>query len=156
MHALIGFHVFLGEAGALAFFLVFVGLLGASEASVRRAKVAALFGMLFLIGAWFAGGLHYLTEYSAVVKPIIKSGPFPWAHLVITETKEHVFLFLPFLAVLTWGLLKRYQNELVQNRHFRMAVLVLALFIVLMAFAMAGMGFIISTSYRAALETNAL
>lgn len=156
MSILVGLHAFLGEAGALAFFLVFISLLSPSEASIRRARVAACWGVIFLVGSWMIGGWHYLTDYALVVKPVIKAGPFPWAHLVMTETKEHVFLFLPFLAVLTWGLIKRYQGELVENRNARTAVLVLAVFIVLIAFAMAGMGFIISSGYRAALEASAL
>ena len=30
---------------------------------------------------------------------MIKAGPYPWAHTVFMEAKEHIFLFLPFLAV---------------------------------------------------------
>ena len=112
--------------------------------------------MLFLVGSWVAGGAHYLTDYATAVKPVIKAGPVPWAHSVITETKEHVFLFLPFLAVLAWGLLNRYRDEFMQNRSARMAVLVVSLLIVLMAFAMAGMGFIISSGFRSALEAQVL
>lgn len=156
MDTLIGLHAFLGEAGALAFLWVFIEVLNASESSVRRARLAALLGTLFLLGSWFAGGLHYLTDYATIVKPVIKAGPLPWAHTVITETKEHVFLFLPFLAILTWGLLNRYKNELIQNRNVRKAVRVLSLLIVLMAFAMAGMGVIISNGFRAALEAKVL
>ncbi len=156
MSILIGLHAFLGEAGALAFLWVFVELLSSSQSSLRRARLAALLGVLFLLGSWVAGGTHYLTDYATAVKPIIKEGPLPWAHSVITETKEHLFLFLPFLALLTWGLLKRYQDEFMQNRNLRVAVLVLSILIVLMAFAMAGMGFIISSGFRAALEAQVL
>jgi len=154
MHVLIGLHAVLGEVGALAFLWVFVELLNPSESRLRRARIVAFLGMMFLVGAWITGGFYYLTEYGAAVKPIIKSGPIPWAHSVITETKEHVFLFLPFLAILEWGLLRRYRDEFIQNRNFRIAVLLIALLIVLIAFAMAGMGFIISSGFRAALEAN--
>ncbi|MFZ3031430.1 MAG: hypothetical protein WA082_00135 [Candidatus Moraniibacteriota bacterium] len=156
MHALIAAHAFLGEAGALAFLWVFIELLNASASGLKRARLAALLGLLFLVGSWIVGGTYYLTDYSAAVKPIIKAGPYPWAHAVITETKEHVFLFLPFLALLTWGLLTRYRDELLQNHAARKAVMAVALLIVLMAFAMAGMGFIISSGLRAALEAKAL
>ena len=154
MHILIGLHATLGEAGALAFLWVLIELLNPTESRLRRARIAALLGTLFLIAAWFAGGFYYVTEYGALVKPIIKSGPLPWAHEVITETKEHVFLFLPFLGVLVWGLLTRYQNEFIQNRNARIAVVLLSALIVLTAFAMAGMGFIISSGFRAALEAK--
>lgn len=156
MHFLIGIHAALGEAGALTFLWVMVEMLNPSESRLRRARIAALLGVLFLIGAWFFGGFYYITEYGAAVKPIIKSGPMPWAHEVITETKEHVFLFLPFLAILALGLLNRYHTEFLQNRNFRIAVLLLSGLIVLMAFAMAGMGFIISSGFRAALEAKVI
>jgi len=156
MHVLIGLHAALGEAGALLFLWVLVEMLDPSESRLRRARLAALLGTLFLIGSWVVGGFYYVTEYGAAVKPIIKSGPLPWAHSVITETKEHVFLFLPFLAMLALGLLKRYKDEFVQNRGARIAVIITSAFITLMAFAMAGMGFIISSGFRAALEATTL
>lgn len=154
MHTLIALHAVLGEFGALAFLWVFVELLNPSESRLQRARIAAFLGVIFLIASWFFGGFHYLTEYGAVVKPIIKAGPIPWAHSVITETKEHVFLFLPFLAILELGLLRRYKDEFMQNTNFKIAALLVALLIVLLAFAMAGMGFIISSGFRAALEVN--
>src|SRR3989344_7274426 len=145
MHPLIMIHAVLGEAGALAFLWVLVELLSPTESRIRRARIVALLGTVLLIAAWIVGGYYYVTIYGPDVKPLIKAGPFPWAHSVITETKEHVFLFLPFLAFLTWGLLTRYRDELLENHATRKAVMFVALLIVLMAFAMAGMGFIISS-----------
>ena len=156
MHLLIGIHAAMGEAGALAFLWVLIELLNPSESRLRRARIAAALGTLLLVGAWFVGGFYYVTEYAAVVKPIIKGGPLPWTHEVITETKEHVFLFLPFFLILVWGLLSRYRNELMQNRNIRVAVIILSGLIVLMAFAIAGMGFMISSGFRAALEAKML
>jgi len=150
----LGTHAFLGEAGALAFLWVFIEMLNPSERRLYRARLAAFLGVLFLVGAWIVGGYYYVTEYGAFVKPVIKAGPIPWAHSVITETKEHVFLFLPFLAIYVWGLLKRYKDEFIQNASQRKAVLVVSILIVLLAFSMAGMGFIISSGFRAALEAK--
>ncbi|OGZ46026.1 MAG: hypothetical protein A2756_04480 [Candidatus Ryanbacteria bacterium RIFCSPHIGHO2_01_FULL_48_27] len=154
MHLLIGLHAALGEAGALAFLWVLIELLNPSESRLRRARIAAALGTLLLSGAWFFGGFYYVTEYGVAVKPIIKSGPLPWTHDVITETKEHIFLFLPLLAALVWGLLSRYRNELMQNRGARIAIVLLSGFIVLIAFTIAGMGFLISSGLRAALEAK--
>lgn len=156
MHPLIAFHAVLGEVGALAFLWVFVEMLNPSESRINRARKVALLGTLFLFGAWFFGGFYYVTDYGTLVKPVIKEGPLPWAHNVITETKEHVFLFLPFLAIFVLGLLRRYKDEFIQNKNFRTSVLVVSGLIVLLAFAMAGMGFIISSGFRAALEAQAL
>lgn len=156
MHTLVGLHAFLGEAGALAFLWVFIEVLNTSEASIRRARQAALIGVALLVLAWIAGGWHYLTDYAVAVKPVIKAGPFPWAHIVITETKEHIFLFIPFLAFLVWGLLSRYRDELRENLEARKAILITSFLVVLLAFAMAGMGVLISSGFRAALEMKFL
>lgn len=156
MNLLIGIHAGLGEMGALAFLWVLVELLNPTESRLRRARIAAAIGTSFLLASWVTGGIYYLTDYQAVVKPVIKAGPLPWAHSVITETKEHLFLFLPFLAVLVWGMLSRFRGELVANRGLRFSVILCAGLIVLMAFSMAGMGYVISSGFRAALEAKVL
>ena len=95
---LIGLHAWLGEFAALMFVWAFIELSSGADANIRRARTAVLLGLVFLFGAWFAGGYYYVEFYGAQVKPYIKEGPFPWAHGVVMETKEHVFLFLPLLA----------------------------------------------------------
>jgi len=156
MHPIIGLHAVLGELGALAFLWVLVELLSPTEARVRRARVVAFLGLIFLIAAWIVGGYYYVNIYGVDVKPIIKAGPTPWAHSVITETKEHVFLFLPFLATLAWATLERYRAEIASNRNLRIGLILISALIVLLAFSMAAMGFIISSGFRAALEAQAL
>jgi len=156
MHSLIGIHAGLGEAGALAFLWVLVELLNPNESSIRRAKTVALIGTVFLFLSWFVGGYYYLEHYGPHVKALIKAGPVPWAHSVITETKEHVFLFLPFLAILTWATLKRYGNSIISDRRAKIAAIILAGLIVAIAFSMAGMGYLISSGFRSALESKVL
>lgn len=152
MHTLIGLHAGLGEIGALASLWVFVELLNMSEVSLRRARIAALIAVIFFIGSWVVGGYNYLTDYATAVKPLIKSGPLPWAHLVITETKEHVFLFLPFLAIIEWSLLAKYKKELLSDQNFKKVALYISFLTVLLALSMVGMGVLISSGFRATLE----
>lgn len=147
-------HAALGEIGALAFLWVAVELLSPSESHIRRAGIAASVGVVLLFLAWIAGGYYYLTDYQALVKPVIKAGPYPWAHAVITETKEHVFLFIPFLAIAAWSIIRERGITLLGDRKARIAAVVLAGFVVLFAFSMAGMGFIISSGMRGALEAQ--
>lgn len=156
MHPLIGIHAVFGELGALAFLWVLVELLNPNESRVRRAATVATIGVAFFLLAWIAGGYYYLTEYQSIVKPVIKAGPLPWAHYVITETKEHVFLFIPFLSIAAWSIIKSYGIELVRDKKMRIAVILLSGLIVIMAFSMAGMGFIISSGFRDALEVQIL
>lgn len=150
---LIGSHAFLGELGALMFLWVLVELFDPTPDRLRRARLISLLGTIFLITAWVVGGYYYVKFYGPLVKPVIKAGPMPWAHSIVIETKEHVFLFLPFLAILTTGLLHSLREQLIANRQFRIALLVLAGLIVLIAFAMAGLGVMTSMGFRSALES---
>jgi hypothetical protein len=156
MHFLIGLHAGLGEMGALAFLWVLVELLNPTEDRLRRAQRVAMIGATLLFLSWIAGGYYYLGHYQADVKGLIKGGPDPWAHTVITETKEHVFMFLPFLAVLVWGTLAKFGLDLQKNKKVLRSTILLAGFIVLMSFAMAGMGYLISSGLRSALEHKVL
>ncbi|AJF60294.1 MAG: hypothetical protein QT03_C0001G0806 [archaeon GW2011_AR10] len=152
---LIGLHAFLGEFGVIAFLWVFVELLSPTEARLKRAKIASMIGVFLLFASWLVGGYYYVNVYGSEVKPLIKAGPEPWAHAIFTETKEHVFMFLPFLGVLILGLVSVYGNRLLQDTKARNAVLLLAIVVVVIGFSMAGMGYLISSGARAALEAGA-
>lgn len=146
---LVGIHAALGEIGAIAFLWVFVELLGASEAGWKRARVAALGGVLAFLASWFTAGAYYLGPYAESVKPIIKAGPEPWAHSVFMEVKEHLFLMLPFLGILIAYSL---WTSGPADTKARRGVLYLSMLTALLALAMAGMGYLITGGYRSAIE----
>lgn len=153
MNLLIGIHAALGELGALAFVWVAVELINPTEGRIKRAKTVALIGVIAFFISWVAGGYYYLTNYQASVKALILGGPNPWAHDVFTETKEHVFMFLPFMALVVWGVIKQYGNDLIENKKdLAKAVMILSAFVALFAFTMAGMGYLISSGARGGLE----
>ena len=157
MNVLIGLHAGFGELGALAFLWVAIELINPTEGRIRRATMVALFGTVAFFLSWLTGGYYYLTDYQSVVKPLIKKGPYPWAHSVITETKEHVFMFLPFLSFVVWGALKQYGNDLLTSRtSLAYSIMILAALIFIGAFVMAGMGYLISSGMRSALEQRIL
>lgn len=147
---LIGLHAGIGEIGALSFLWVFVELLNPNLQRVARAKIAALVGTIALFTAWIVGGYYYVSFYGTNVKPIIKAGPMPWAHSVMTETKEHVFLFLPFLAILILGLINVYKEKLAKGERVK-SIVILSLLVFLITMAMAGMGYMISSGFRTAI-----
>ena len=149
----IGVHAGIGELGAIAFLWVFIELLDPNAARTRRAHIAAFIGALSLWVSWIVGGYYYVVYYGSNVKPVIKEGPLPWAHLVVTETKEHVFLFLPFLAILVLGLIIAHRKELNGGRRIQ-SILVLSLLVFLIGMAMAGLGYTISSGFRSAIEAN--
>jgi hypothetical protein len=144
---LIGIHAGLGEFGIFVFLWMFVELLNPTAARIKRAKIACVIGLILIILSWLAGGYYYVNIYGPEVKPLIKEGPAPWAHLVFTETKEHIFLFIPILSMLiTTILFKADMNKA------RKSILMLLGLTILLGLSMAGMGYIISTGARTALE----
>ncbi len=155
VHPLVGIHAFLGEAGIISFVWVFVEMLNPIPSTIKRAKIAALIGVILFFVSWIAGGYYYVEYYGENVKPIIKEGPQPWAHSIFTETKEHVFLFLPFLSLLVFGIIKKYEKQISKDKNIRKAVLALCGVIFLIGVLMAGMGYLISTGARTALEAGA-
>ena len=67
------------------------------------------------------------------------------------EVKEHLFLFLPFLAFLEVFLIKNYSNRIEEVRR---TLLIIAVTIVLFGFMMEFVGALISNAARAALEAK--
>ena len=98
-HPLIGVHAIFGELGIFAFVWAFVELFDPTTQRLKRAKTASLVGTVFFMLSWIIGGYYYVSFYGPIIKPLILEGPQPWAHTVVMEAKEHIFLFLPFLAI---------------------------------------------------------
>ncbi|EKD78686.1 MAG: hypothetical protein ACD_41C00299G0011 [uncultured bacterium] len=94
-------HVLLGVIGTMSAYVVWRELLR-SQPRPSWLKWYSLTTWVTWLGAWLAGGYYYVFYYGEQVKPVIKAGEYAWAHSVVTEWKEHVFLFLPFLAFATW------------------------------------------------------
>jgi hypothetical protein len=147
-------HATAAEIGLFAFLWVLVELLNPTETRIRRAKIAAFIGVVCLLTAWFAGGFYYVEVYGSQIKPAIKASDAKWVHNIVMEVKEHVFLFLPILAILTAALLHKYDKELIKNSDARVTVVLLAGLIFLLGFSIAGMGAIIASGYRFALEAG--
>jgi hypothetical protein len=154
LNPLVLVHATVAELGLFAFLWVFVELLNPTETRVRRAKIAAMIGVACLIAAWFAGGFYYVEVYGSQIKPVIKASDAKWVHSIVMEVKEHAFLFLPILASLVAALLYRFDKELISNRDARVSVVMLSGLIFLLGFSIAGMGAIIASGYRFALEAG--
>lgn len=151
VYYLIGMHAALGELGAIGFLWVLIELLNPSALRISRAKIVAVIATILIFLSWLSGGFYYV-EYYGPVKAIIKEGPQPWAHLVFTETKEHIFLFLPFISILTTAMLIKYEKAILKNKNIRHSIMALSLAIFLLAVLVGVMGYLISTGARIALE----
>lgn len=95
---LIGLHLGFAIIGIDAF-LWLLGKFKGDDGARKSRIVTAAVGVGAFAASWLTGGYYYVVYYGTLVKPIIKSGVAPWAHGIIMETKEHIFLFIIPLAV---------------------------------------------------------
>ena len=146
-HPGIGIHAIFGELSAVLFLWTFVELYrGVDQTNVRRVRRISLAALVSLALSWIVGGNYYLTGYQQI-KGVIVEGPQPWSHEIIMEAKEHIFLFLPVLGILQTMAL-RTREEVTGDARY--ALLIVTGLLVLTVFAIAGLGYLISSGFRAA------
>lgn len=142
---LLSAHVILGIVGLVASFAVTLNLFR-KNGSIKRRMMWAWAAFASYIVSWFSGGYYYWFYYGDFVKPSIKEGTYPWAHLVFMEFKEHAFLFLP---VATFALAVAV-TKVTEERHPELlgSVKTLAVIITIIATIVTLSGIIISGSAR--------
>lgn len=147
-------HSISGGLASLALAWIILETLYPTERGLHRARVASyLAAFLVTTGCWVAGGYNYLTAYGSQVKPTILAGPEPWVHQIVMETKEHIFIFLPIIALaLSLSLYYLDGDSFLGDARSRRAINMiacLALFLVLLMFLM---GAVISNAGSAGVE----
>lgn len=90
-------HATFGVLGCLAAMWVFVETLNAQPGNTARTQKAAIVAALAMAAAWVFGGYWYVHFYP-VEKAMILKGPWPFAHDIFMETKEHLFFITGVLA----------------------------------------------------------
>lgn len=140
-------HVLFGVVGTIVYYMVWRDGLK-KQPNIRWLQGLSLTGTISYVLAWISGGYYYLTHYGSTVKPIIKAGAYPWAHSVIMEAKEHVFFFLPILAILVMLLWWLLPNEMQQEPKLKQAAAGLSGIISLVGMAMIFSGIVISGAVR--------
>ena len=143
-------HATFGVLGTLSAVWVFVEALNAREDNARRTRRASLVVATCMFVAWILGGYWYVHFYPAD-KAIILKGPWPFAHNIFMETKEHLFfltLILAFyLPIAAW-------DKLWANANARKMVLYVAMLIVFSGLAIEGSGAIINHGAKVALRAT--
>ncbi len=152
MQPLVFLHALAGLLGTIAFGWVLLELRKPGKENYAMAHTAAALGIILLLFSWAMGGFYYVTVYGPSVKPLVKQEA-AWVHDIGTETKEHIFLFLPFLALADLALVdyafrRKSAAALKLAQLFAAAILVLGLIVTVE-------GFVISNTARAALEAGA-
>ncbi|MBI4088054.1 hypothetical protein HY418_01585 [Candidatus Kaiserbacteria bacterium] len=141
-------HPTTGALAIISTVWVFVEALNASARNRVRLWWASCIGAFFMVATAVAGGYWYITYY-AVDKAAILAGPWPIAHTLVMETKEHIFFITLILSLLLPLIIAR--EDLVANRGARILVLVVSALVVLSAFAIEGAGAFISMAARISL-----
>ncbi len=143
---LIGFHLGFAIVGIDAF----LWLLGQfkDDGGLRKSRImTAAIGVAAFVASWIAGGYYYVIYYGTLVKPVIKSGLAPWAHNIVMETKEHIFLFVIPLAM-TVLCITLLEKEDVERLALRRLAMWLSGTVAVLGFLIGAMGFIISAAAR--------
>jgi hypothetical protein len=140
-------HASFGAIGCLAALWVFVEALNARLANRGRIRTASLLTALAIAAAWICGGFWYVHFYPAE-KALILGGPWPFAHSLFMETKEHLFFVTAILAFL---LPIATREEADTNAAARNLVLALSGLIVITGLTIEGAGAVISHGVKVAL-----
>lgn len=133
-------HPTFGVLGIMAAVWTLVEALNASESNQYRIRMAAGAVAICIVFTWLLGGFWYVNYYYAD-KAVILKGPWPWAHDLFMETKEHLF-FIPLILALYLPIVAA--RKLAANAAARAMVMVVATFIILNGLAIEGAGAIIN------------
>jgi hypothetical protein len=139
-------HPTFGVFGILAGVWVFVEALNASAANARRLWIASLACTLFITASWILGGYWYVNYYYAEKAAILK-GPWPWAHSIVMETKEHLF-FIPLVLALYLPFVTR--SNVVRSKPTRAMAMLVAFLIVGSSLVIEGAGALINGGAKVA------
>ena len=126
---------------------VFVETLNSRPENAARIKTAALATAVSIAAAWICGGYWYVHFYPPE-KTLILNGPWPFAHNLFMETKEHLFFITGVLAFL---LPIATREKLYANAAARRLVLTVATLIVVTGLAVEGAGAVINHGVKVAL-----
>ncbi len=140
-------HAGFGVLGSLLAVWVFVETLNAGEDNAARIRTASLWVAISMAAAWVLGGYWYVFLY-APEKALILKGPWPFAHNLFMETKEHLFFVTLILA---FYLPIAASDKLYANASARTMVMWSAALIVLTGLAIEGAGAVINHGVKVAL-----
>src|SRR3989344_2392637 len=144
---LLSIHVIAGILGVVSFYAIWFNLLR-QRFEIRTLKGYSLAGAIFLICSWLAGGYYYLKNYGAAVRDVVRAGPNPWAHNLIMETKEHIFLFLPILALVITILIWTNAEKISEDENLKNQLMILSGIVSWLGIIITLFGAVISGSVR--------
>jgi hypothetical protein len=140
-------HATVGMLGTLLALWVFVETLNAREENAGRIRAIAFAVAAFMFAALVLGGYWYLHFYP-VERAMILKGPWPFAHNLFMETKEHLFLMT---LILSLYLPIAARDRLYSDTAARKMVLGVSMLIVVTGLSIEGAGAVIDHGVKVAL-----
>lgn len=140
-------HIILGIIGIIFFYAVWMNLLK-SRLNFKFLRFASLAGLISFLTSWLTGGYYYYAYYSPVIRTIIKSGQYSWAHTIFTESKEHIFFFLPFLAAVSFSIFWLIGEKVESNGKLKRNLILINGLITIIGIFIAVAGILISGAVR--------
>ena len=140
-------HIILGLIGVIGAFATLIGLLHRLP-KIRSLKIWSVATFASFIISWISGAYYYVLYYGTAVKPVIVAGDYPWAHKIIMEAKEHIFLFIPFVALVLMLGIYFAPDDIVNDKPIKKSLAWLAVFVFVTSALIALAGVAISGAAR--------
>jgi len=140
-------HVIAGLLAIIASYAVWMGLLK-RELSAKFLTRTSWFAAVMIWVSWLAGGYYYWAYYGQSVKTVIIQGRYAWAHSVFMESKEHVFLFLPFLYLVLAIVISGFSDRLTAQPDLKKQLALLAAINAILGIIITLSGVVISGAVR--------
>jgi len=141
-------HVVFGVWGIMAAVWLLVEVLNVNEKNLKRIKISAYLSTIFTWLAYIIGGWWYVFLYAAD-KAVIKGSSWAWAHGIVMETKEHVFLLLVMLSLFLPLFVSK--SNLLEDKGARKIIITLAILCIALGFGMELFGSLITKGLKAGL-----
>jgi hypothetical protein len=138
-------HVTFGVFALLATVWLFVETINGGDVAMLRASKASVVVAAFLWLSFLVGGYWYVNFY-APDKALILKGPWPFAHNLFMESKEHLFFILLLLG--SFLPIAALDPQVRSSRAGRGLLLVVAGLIALLALVMEGSGAVIGLGVK--------
>lgn len=141
-------HPTLGVLATMAAVWVLVEAINASEANQGRIQAAACTVAGLVFATYVVGGYWYVNFYAPEKAAILK-GPWPFAHNLFMESKEHIFFGLLVLAILLPFVARQ---KLASNWSAKVMIMLLAVLVIGNSLAMEGAGAVINHGAKLAYQ----
>jgi len=133
-------HAIFGTFGALAAVWVVAETLNLRTENLARVRSVSILAAVLVWLSYLLGGYFYVNFYAAD-RAIILAGPWPWAHRLVTEAKEHLFFILLLLA--TYLPIVSSDPYVLKEKANRVLIMIVSGLVGLLVMAMDGFGALI-------------